>query len=67
MCLYCMDLEGTVSFFFFFNYLPLFYVHWHLACMCVYVRVSDLSCEDSMWLLGIEPRTSGRAFSALNC
>lgn len=37
--------------------------------MCVYVRVSDLGVRQlraTMWMLGIKPRFSGGALSALN-
>lgn len=49
----------------------LFYVHWCLVCMYVYMQRSDLgatvSCELPCWMLGIEPRSSVRKANALNC
>ena len=47
-------------------------MHWCFACMYVYVRVSNLGAGlqtvvSFQWVLGIKPRSSGRAASAPNC
>ena len=57
-------------FFNFLNYLLLFYVYWCFACMYICVEGirfwSDRELWAAVWMLGIEPRSSGRSASALN-
>ena len=53
------------------NNLFLFYLHWYFDCIYGCVRVSDsleqeLQTVGSMWVLGIELGSSGRAEHALN-
>jgi hypothetical protein len=48
-----------------------FHVHWCFVCMCVrLLNPQELQLQmvvsHAMWLLGIEPRFSGRTASALN-
>lgn len=49
----------------------IFYVLWCLAYMCVFVRVSgslelELQSGAIMWVLGTDPKASGRAAIALH-
>jgi hypothetical protein len=52
-------------------YLFLFYVHWCFVCLRVCVKLSDLratdSCELPCGCWDLNPWSSGRAISALNC
>jgi hypothetical protein len=54
-------------------FLCLFYIRWCFACIHVCVKVSNHLELDyrllsaAMWVLGIEPVSSGRAASALHC
>jgi hypothetical protein len=49
-------------------YLFLFHVHWRSASMSVCAKASDPLGQElqATWVLGTEPRASGRAASTLN-